>query len=78
MFASLIERLQNLERVARSVGDTRSADRPEAEGVGGLGALALPTTNEGRLEVKLVPNPNLRHLLLEVKRKKGDVEVAYD
>ena len=31
VFASLIERLQSLERVARSVGDTRSADRLEAD-----------------------------------------------
>ncbi len=31
MFSSLIERLQSLERVARSVGDTRSADRLEAD-----------------------------------------------
>ena len=31
MFSNLIERLQSLERVARSVGDTRSADRLEAD-----------------------------------------------
>ena len=31
VFFSLIERLQSLERLARSVGDTRSADRLEAD-----------------------------------------------
>ena len=31
MFDSLTERLQSLERVARSVGDTKSADRLEAD-----------------------------------------------
>ena len=31
MFDSLIERLQNLERVTRSIGDIRSADRLEAD-----------------------------------------------
>ena len=31
VFSSLIERLQSLERVVRSIGDARSADRLEAD-----------------------------------------------